>query len=325
MACPVQDQSHISWRWWKHRETHKLHNSLNCWTNSRAHPSGSTSDYSQHGWGGGNWLWDMPTGSDGRIGHVLCHSQICAQDPDSWPEAAARQRLHWTSSANLWWWNLLVQGHHWWWELGLWLRPCDKATILPVEKPHVTKAKKGQTGEKQCQEHDQHFLWCQGDCAQRICPNRPNCEFRVLLLSFAETVWKSAKTSSPTLARTDLAVSPRQRPVSHFRPHPAVSGEKQNGCHSPPTPWFLPISKNETEAEQMPVWYQWIDTGQIAECAWHSDKKGLPGSVPKMEERVGPVSICRKELLRGWQQPIGLMVSFTIFTASVRKILDTTL
>jgi transposase len=31
-------------------------------------------------------------------------------------------------------------------------------TILPVEKPHITKAKKGQTGEKQSKEHDHHFL-----------------------------------------------------------------------------------------------------------------------------------------------------------------------
>jgi hypothetical protein len=30
-----------------------------------------------------------------------------------------------------------------------------------------------------------------------------------------------------------------------------------------------------------------------------TDRKGLPGSVPKMEETVGPVSICRKEQLRG--------------------------
>jgi len=36
--------------------------------------------------------------------------------------------------------------------------PEDKVTILPVEKPQVTKAKKGQTGEKQSQEHDHHFL-----------------------------------------------------------------------------------------------------------------------------------------------------------------------
>jgi hypothetical protein len=45
-------------------------------------------DRSQHCWGGGNWLWDMPMGSDERIWHAPCHSQVCAQDPDSWLEAA---------------------------------------------------------------------------------------------------------------------------------------------------------------------------------------------------------------------------------------------
>jgi hypothetical protein len=29
------------------------------------------------------------------------------------------------------------------------------------------------------------------------------------------------------------------------------------------------------------------------------DKKGLPGSAPKMEETVGPVSTCGREQLRG--------------------------
>jgi hypothetical protein len=70
--------------------------------------------------------------------------------------------------------------------------------------------------------------------------NRPNCEFRVLLRSFAATAWKIAETSPWTLARTDLTASPWQRPVSHFRPHPAVSGETVN-CRNPlPTalPWF---------------------------------------------------------------------------------------
>jgi hypothetical protein len=42
-----------------------------------------------------------------------------------------------------------------------------------------------------------------------------------------------------------------------------------------------------------------------------------------MEETVGPVSTCGRELLRGWWRPTGLMVSFMIFTASVRNILDT--
>jgi hypothetical protein len=53
-----------------------------------------------------------------------------------------------------------------------------------------------------------------------------------------------------------------------------------------------------------------------------TNRKGLPRSVPKMEETVGPVSTCGRELLQGWWWPIGLMVSFMIFTASVRNILD---
>jgi hypothetical protein len=42
-----------------------------------------------------------------------------------------------------------------------------------------------------------------------------------------------------------------------------------------------------------------------------------------MEETVGPVSTCRRELRRGWcnDRPYG---DFRIFTASVRNILDTT-
>jgi hypothetical protein len=99
--------------------------------------------------------------------------------------------------------------------------------------------------------------------AQRICPNRPNCEFRVLMRRFAATAWKRAKTSPWTLARTDLAASPWQRPVSRFRPHPAVSGGIKNDCYPHPpillpwfgTLWLLPISKNEIEAERSPVWY----------------------------------------------------------------------
>jgi hypothetical protein len=42
----------------------------------------------------------------------------------------------------------------------------------------------------------------------------------------------------------------------------------------------------------------------IAERAWHSDRKWLSGSVPKMEEIAGPVSTCGREI-------------------SVRNILDT--
>jgi hypothetical protein len=41
-----------------------------------------------------------------------------------------------------------------------------------------------------------------------------------------------------------------------------------------------------------------------------------------MVETVGPVSTCGRELLRGWWWLIGHMVSFMIFTASVRNISD---
>jgi hypothetical protein len=86
-------------------------------------------------------------------------------------------------------------------------------------------------------------------------PNSPNCELRALPRRLAATAWKLAQTSLRTSARTDLTASPWQRPVSHFRPHPAVSGEIQNAFHPPPTVltwfdtlWLFPISKNETEA-----------------------------------------------------------------------------
>jgi hypothetical protein len=42
-----------------------------------------------------------------------------------------------------------------------------------------------------------------------------------------------------------------------------------------------------------------------------------------LEETVGPLSTCGRELLRGWCRPIDLMVSIRIVTASVRNILDT--
>jgi hypothetical protein len=42
------------------------------------------------------------------------------------------------------------------------------------------------------------------------------------------------------LARTDLAASPQQRSVSQIRPHPAVSDEIKNGCHSIPHPTYSP-------------------------------------------------------------------------------------
>jgi hypothetical protein len=77
--------------------------------------------------------------------------------------------------------------------------------------------------------------------------------------------------------------------------------------------------------------WNWKDAGliplrrsrTIAEIDWHSNSKGLPGSVPKIQETAGPVSTCGRELLRGWWRPTCLMVSFIVFTSSVRDILNT--
>jgi hypothetical protein len=35
-----------------------------------------------------------------------------------------------------------------------------------------------------------------------------------------------------------------------------------------------------------------------------------------MEETVGPVSKCRRKLLRGWWRPIGLIVSYDFYSVS---------
>jgi hypothetical protein len=78
------------------------------------------------------------------------------------------------------------------------------------------------------------------------------------------------------------------------------------------------------QPKRMQVWYHWGDPGWIAESAWHSDRKGLPGSIPKMEEMVEPMSTCGRELLQGWWRPICLMVSFMICTVSVWNIVDIT-
>jgi hypothetical protein len=149
-------------------------------------------------------------------------------------------------------------------------------------------------------------------------PNSLNCEFRVLLRRFAVTAWKRAKTSPRTLARTDLAASVWQRSVPHFHPHPTVSGETQNGFHPHP-----PCSSDLAPCDfylypkmKLVLKRRRFDTIEEIQAELQrvldTDRKWFPGSVPKMEETVGPVSTCGRELLRGWWRPIGLGVSFMI-------------
>ena len=238
-------------------------------------------------------LWDMPMGSDGRIGHALRRSQICVQDPDSWPEAAVHQHLHWTSSARM--------------------KPsCPGSSLVMRARFTVTNLRQSNNppnGKAPCcqgQERPDRWKamlrawssWSSLSLMSRGLWTKNLFQQAKLWIpgSTAMFCGNCMKTSPQTLVRADLAVSPWQRPIPQFRSHPAVFGKKQNSCHPPPTilPWFdtlwlLPISKNETEAERTVVWYHWGDTGRIAESAWHSDRKGLPGSIPEMET-VGPMS-----------------------------------
>jgi hypothetical protein len=78
--------------------------------------------------------------------------------------------------------------------------------------------------------------------ARSTFPNRPNREFRDLLWCFAANSWKRAKKSPRSLARTGLISSPWQRPVSHSRPHSAVSGKtKKTYIHRNPIIWHTMI------------------------------------------------------------------------------------
>jgi hypothetical protein len=114
--------------------------------------------------------------------------------------------------------------------------------------------------------------------------------------------------------------------------------KEQTVCSSASTQFWLSSPTHRTPQIWHPVtfsyfkkWnWSWKNAGLIpmrrseSQRMLDTDRKGLPGSVPKLEETVAPVSTCGRELLRGWRRPIGLMVSFIIFTASVRNILDTT-
>jgi hypothetical protein len=64
----------------------------------------------------------------------------------------------------------------------------------------------------------------------------------------------------------------------------------------------------------MQVWDHWGDPCRIAKSDWHWQKM-TSRKRPKNGRDGG------RELLRGWRRPIGLIVSFMIFTASGQYIL----
>jgi hypothetical protein len=155
-------------------------------------------------------------------------------------------------------------------------------------------------------------------------PKSPNCEFRVLLRSFTATAWKRAKTSPRTLARTDLAALPWQRPVSHLRPHPAVSGVMKLAVisHQPYSPDLTPCDIFLFPKMKLKLKERRFDTIEKIEA--ESQRVLVNVTENYFQEAFQKWSRRWDRCLHagGWRRPISFMVSFMNFTASVRNILD---
>jgi hypothetical protein len=109
--------------------------------------------------------------------------------------------------------------------------------------------------EEQSQEHDHNFLLHYGDCSLRICPGRPNSQFRTLLWCFTENAWKCGNTLLWILETKELAVASWQYTVSHFLFHCGFFYQKQHSYHPPPTLLFS-ICLLEDKTEGLPIWYK---------------------------------------------------------------------
>ena len=132
--------------------------------------------------------------------------------------------LQGTSSGLIGWSNLIIQDHYWWW----WLWPWDKTTMLPVEKPKLTKTKKC-TSEEQSQKNSPCFLWSQRYCALRIHSTKSYSPLHVLMCCFVMAAWKR-KMAAWTLETRKLTVISSHCAPSHFLFHEVISDQKQHDC-----------------------------------------------------------------------------------------------
>jgi hypothetical protein len=94
-------------------------------------------------------------------------------------------------------------------------------------KSKLTETERDDTCEEQIQEHAQHFIWHQGDCSQRIRPNRLNSQFRTLLWRFTATAWKCAQTSSRNFTTKDWLLHP-DTALSYTSFSPGIFWQKNN-------------------------------------------------------------------------------------------------
>ena len=135
-----------------------------------------------------------------------------------------------------------------------------RSNSLPGEKPHVIKAKNARQVKSNVNSMIITFFDFKGIVHKEFAPLGQNVNSG-FCGDFPATEWKLAKTSNQTLTRTDLAPSTSQRPVSHFRLNPPVSGEKQNGSHPSHTvfPIWHPVASSYCQKWN----FSWKDTGLI--------------------------------------------------------------
>jgi hypothetical protein len=178
------------------------------------------------------------------------------------------------------------------------------------------EAGKGETGEKQSQDHAHHFPWHHEVCSQRILSGRPNSQFLILLWRFTATAWIFVKTSTRNLGtKTGSCIT-----TTHLTLPFSLGNydKKQQDCRPTPNKPFsvFPI---EDKTEGPPFWNNLSDRGRIAGGAEHPHKARIPECI-KIEGGLGTVQTRRREILRDWWWPVGRNLVFDQMAAPVPEI-----
>ena len=89
--------------------------------------------------------------------------------------------------------------------------------------------------------------------------------------------------------------------------------------------WLFPLPQAEASDEGSKIRHHWRDSRGIAAVTWHSSKKGLPGLLPRMAEKLGPLYLCKRWVLWRWWRNLTSKLSKLLFISTVLELLDTSL
>ena len=119
----------------------------------------------------------------------------------------------------------------------------------------------------------EHALWSQGDCEQRIHPKKPHNQFHILWWLFEKVQNYDLKFENN---RTDFALW--QYTLSHFHVHQDISDQKQKEFSSSTllilfgTLWLRSIPHTENKLERPSVPHNWDDIRRKCSCIWTPSK-----------------------------------------------------